>query len=320
MKKITLFILNYNGADEIRAGSLRSIADAAARLEGYDVSVVFLDNFSNDGSTAMVREFFPHAVVASTFSNCGYVHGTNIGIQLAWKLFRPDYYILIDSDNHCDEHAYLRLAQRADADRRLGMIQPMVLSREDRATVISCGHTFGENGGTVSIKDPGAHDLNDLRSCSISSTLVRTSVLQQIGLLNESFEMYYESSDLSFRIREAGYRCACCTDAVAYNERLGGMRFRDFRKYYVMRRNLFLFWRLHDNEEFQRVKRWWADKSDAYQRQFEREPFITDYQAEAERRALREIPAIESAPLERLRQIPSIEDFCKEDILLIDRF
>ena len=321
MKKITLFILNYNGIEEIRAGSLAAIARAASNLKDYDVSVIYLDNFSNDGSTALIKDYFPHAVVASTFSNCGYVRGTNIGFQLGWKLFQPDYFILIDSDNFCDEYAYARLAAYAEDNEDAAMVQPRVMSAENPDVVLSCGHTFRESGGTLSITDPeGSFDLGNLRSCSISSTLFRTSVLKETGLLNEIFEMYYESSDISFRIREAGYRCACCVDAIAYNERLKGMDFKSFRKYYVMRRNLFLFWRLHDQEEFQRVKKWWVPKAIEYQKQYDQQEFITDYQQEAERRALNEVPAIEHTPLEDLKVIPGIEDFDKNGILLIERF
>lgn len=321
MKKVTLFILNYNGIEEIKSGSLASIACAANHIKGYEISVVYLDNFSNDGSTILVKNYFPHAVVASTFFNCGYVKGTNIGIQLGWKLFHPDYYILIDSDNFCDESAYSRLLDYAEQNSDVAMVQPKVVSTENHEAVLSCGHTFRESGGTLSITDPnGVYDLNNLLSCSISSTLFKSFVFEEIGLLNEKFEMYYESSDISFRIRKAGYRCACCPDAVAYNERLKPMDFKCFRKYYVMRRNLFLFWRLHDSEEFQRIKKWWEEKAIEYQSFYEKQEFITDYQLEAERRALNEIPVIERTPLEELKVIPKIEDFNKNDILLIDRF
>lgn len=318
MKKVTIFILNYYGIDAINAGSIDSIKMASNQLKEYDVSYVFLDNFSNDGSIEYVKQSLPNATIASTFQNEGYVRGTNIGIQLAWKIYHPDFIILVDSDNYCDVNAYIELLKYAENHINTAMIQPMIKSFEQKNIILSCGHTFNAQGGTDSIKDPlGDIDIAHLESCSISSTLFRTSVLNETGLLNEAFEMYYESSDISFRIREKGYDCACCPTAIAYNERLSQNRLKDFRKYYLMRRNLFLFWFLHDSNRYDYYLDYWKKRFIYYQTIYNEQVFITDHNMEAERRGIYEGYELKKHERSEYQLIPTLEDFNKNDILII---
>lgn len=318
MKKVTIFILNYYGIDAIKSGSIDSIKDASIQLKGYDVSYVFLDNFSNDGSVEYIKHFLPNATIASTFRNEGYVRGTNIGIQLAWKIYQPDFIILVDSDNYCDANAYVELLRYAENHNNAAMIQPMIKSYKQKDIILSCGHTFNAQGGTDSIKDPlGDIDITHLESCSISSTLFRTTVFKEIGLLNEAFEMYYESSDISFRIREKGYDCACCHTAVAYNERLSQNRLKDFRKYYLMRRNLFLFWFLHDTNRYENYLDYWKERFIKYQTIYNEQLFITDHEIEAERRGIYEGYELRTHNRSEYKLIPKLDDFNKNDILMI---
>lgn len=316
MKKITLFILNYNGIKEINEGSLRTISEAANNIQDVEISVVYLDNFSNDGSIELVDSYFDKVIVASTFKNEGYARGTNIGIELGWKVFKPDYFLLVDSDNFCEKDAYKKLYEFMETNTDIGMAQPRVMSYKNKDELVSCGHSFRESGGTISVKKMNEEmDLLNLRSCSISSTIIRTEALLETGLLNEVFEMYYESSDLSFRIRESGYRCACCWDAVCYNERLESDSFRNFNKFYLMRRNLFLFWYLHDLTEYKRVCKWWKEEYETRQSFYENDEYIVDYKNEMERRAIEEGMNLADSKLV-MNQIPRIDQFDKKSVYI----
>ena len=317
-EKLTIFILNYNEKRNIERGSILSIKKAIDRIENIDVSVVCLDNLSSDKSPEMIKEIIPDAVIASTFRNEGYVRGTNIGLQLSWKMFKPDYFILVDSDNFTEENAYNELVTYARNHPEVAMVQPIVKSSTDRNKIISCGHVFNERGGTDSITDiNGDNDIEDLESCSISSTLVRSDALERIGLLNESFVMYYESSDISFRFRKAGYKCACCKKAVAYNERLSTTRLSDFNKYYLMRRNLFLLWYIHDTEKYHHYLNVWKSIRDELQNDYGKEDFITDYMREAERRALCEAYMLQREEVKNYISIPDLNEFSKDDVCIL---
>lgn len=316
MKKIAVFILNYNGIDDIKNGSLKAISDAVRNIKSADVGVVYLDNFSNDGSVALVRDYFDKIVVASTFKNEGYARGTNIGLELAWKLYQPDYLLLVDSDNFCEIDAYNQLFEFIENHGDVGMAQPRVMSYRNKESLNSCGHTFRECGGTICVKDiDKPFNLMNLESCSISSTIIRSEALVKTGLLNEAYEMYYESSDLSFRMRRNGYKCACCWDAVCYNERVENISFKNFNKFYLIRRNLFLFWFNNDKEEYKRVVGWWKKNLEELQEQYDNNEYIIDYKNEVERRAIEEGMNLENSCKE-LCVIPGLDAFEKNTVFV----
>lgn len=317
MEHLSVFILNFNGIKAIEAGSLSSIKKAIDELTDVDVSVIFLDNFSNDGGIEYAQRIFNNITLCSTFKNEGYARGTNIGLQLAWKLYEPDYFLLVDSDNFCCANAYSQLLEYAHAHPNAAMIQPLVRSHLNPDKVLSCGHTFKENGGVAAIRDSGGKvDFDHLESCAISSSLIRTRALRNVGLLNEAFEMYYESTDLSFRIREHGYDCACCLDAVTYNERTDKQIFNNFRKCYLMQRNLFLFWYLHDKDRYMSTLQYWETKYSEYQAAYSKTLYLNDFTVEAERRGLCDGFNLQEQPPEQYQLIPRIEDFRKDDVLL----
>jgi GT2 family glycosyltransferase len=47
-----------------------------------------------------------------------------------------------------------------------------------------------------------------------AAAILRTSALRDVGLFDEDFFLYYEDSDLSWRLRLGGYRVEYCPDAV----------------------------------------------------------------------------------------------------------
>lgn len=317
MEHVVVFILNYCGIKSIEAGSLAAIKEAIDGLKGVKVSVLFLDNFSNDGGLEYARKIFRNITLCSTFENVGYTRGTNIGLQLAWRMFKPDYFLLVDSDNFCAGDAYSRLLEYARAHPNAAMVQPLVKSNANHDKILSCGHTFKENGGVAAIRDrSGDFDFDKLESCSISSTLVRARALRAVGLLNEAFEMYYESTDLSFRMRKHGYDCACCLDAVAYNERVDKQRFFNFRKCYLMQRNLFLLWYLHDKRRYEEVVRCWSAQLQDCQKAYSQSQYISDFSNEATRRGLYDGFHFGERPSDEYLKIPKIDDFKKDDVLV----
>jgi GT2 family glycosyltransferase len=120
----------------------------------------------------------------------------------------------------------------------------------------SCGHSYTDDHfcRTMTRLPVDVGVLTDLPSCSLASTLVRAEVFEGCGLLNPIYEIYYESSDLSFRARAAGWTCACNPDAVAYNEATETAGPDTMHSFFYFNRNRLLFWRLHDAAVYDAVR------------------------------------------------------------------
>ena len=64
----------------------------------------------------------------------------------------------------------------------------------------------------------GPTNDEDLDYLTAASVLLPTQVLHQVGLLDAEYFMYWEDTDLSFRIRNAGWKLCVAADAVVLHK------------------------------------------------------------------------------------------------------
>ncbi|MGH3888241.1 MAG: glycosyltransferase family 2 protein [Pseudonocardiaceae bacterium] len=252
--KTVVLVLGYRAWDWLERGSLTSILTAATDIDG-DVRIVYLDNYSRDGSVQWLQEHAPEVDVLLSPTNSLYCTGVNTLVQYAARRYRPAYYLLVDADNVAEPQCYRRLVEFLDGNLQHGIAQPLVRCLADPAIIYSCGHRFTPDHwclpNTELPVDPAV--LLDLPSSSISSTAVRAGVFERCGLLNPIYEIYYESADLSARARSAGFKLACVPEAVAYNDGTEAIGIDSMHHRYYFNRNRLIYWRLHDREVFAEV-------------------------------------------------------------------
>lgn len=252
--KAAVLVLGYCAKSWLERGSLTSIRASAAAIDG-DMRIVYLDNYSRDGSVQWLQEHAPDVDVLLSPTNSLYCAGVNTLIQYATRRYRPAYYLLVDADNVAEPHCYRRLVEFLDTNPAHGIAQPLVRGLTDSKIIYSCGHRFTPDHWCLPNKklpvDPA--DLLHLPSCSISSTAVRAGVFERCGLLNPVYEIYYESADLSARARSAGFELACVAEAVAYNDGTEAVGIDSMHHRYYFNRNRLIYWRLHDSETFATV-------------------------------------------------------------------
>ncbi len=252
--KTVVFVLGYRSLPFFIKGNLDLIVSATKMLD--NAKIVFLDNYSRDGSVRYVKENYPDIDVLVSPCNYFYCKAINIGVQYIFKKYKPDNYILVDSDNPCHINAYTELVNFAEQNPKIGIIQPLVKKRSDSQQIYSCGHYIDKeyNCRTLKVIPDDTLDLHNLISCSISSTLIKAEVFYVCGLLDPIFEIYWESIDFSFRARQKGFICACNDKAITYNE--GGKldEIDSYHERYYRYRNKLIFWKKYDQDIFLKVK------------------------------------------------------------------
>ena len=252
--KTVVFVLGYRSLSFLIKGNLDLIVSATKMLD--NAKIVFLDNYSRDGAVRYVKENYPDIDILVSPRNYLYCKAINTGIQFIFKKYKPDNYILVDSDNPCHINAYAELVNFSEQFPNIGIIQPIVKKMSDNQKLYSCGHYIDDDFNCRTFKKipDNPLDLHNLISCSISSTLIKADVFYTCGLLDPIFEIYWESIDLSFRAKKKGFLCACNYNAITYND---GGKLEDIDSYherYYRHRNKLIFWRKHDIEIYNKVK------------------------------------------------------------------
>ena len=122
MTTTAVVILNYNGQDFLQ----KFLPSVIAYSEGADVYVA--DNGSTDQSVAIVEREFPSVKIIRLYENYGFCGGYN----RALREIHTDYYVLLNSDVEVTEGWISTLRNMLDTDKRVGAVQPKILSYEQR--------------------------------------------------------------------------------------------------------------------------------------------------------------------------------------------
>jgi GT2 family glycosyltransferase/glycosyltransferase involved in cell wall biosynthesis len=236
--RVAAVVLNYNTPDQtwLAVRSVQSSLDAPAEI-------IVVDNASNDGSADRLRASLRNVTVVEASSNDGFSAGCNIGIRAALA-GGADYVLLLNSDAVLAPGALRKLTAALADHPELGMVAPVLLSREEPDRLSSAGISFSRRTGRMrhlhagrrlSALAPGAITIVDAASgCAM---LIRRSLLDRVGLLDEQYFFSFEDIEFCLRARAAGFHTGCVPDAVAYHEGGRTMGRRSARRVYFATRN-----------------------------------------------------------------------------------
>jgi GT2 family glycosyltransferase len=173
-----------------------------------------VDDASTDGSPDLARAF-PGVKVIELSQNGGFARAVNHGIRES----RGEIIALLNNDAVAD-HGWLEaLVAALVRHARAGSAAAKVLLVGDPPTLNSAGDLFRRSGVPDNRgaweRDVGQYDVEiEVFGASAAAAAYRRTMLDDIGLFDESFFMYCEDVDLAFRAQLAGYRCVYAPKAV----------------------------------------------------------------------------------------------------------
>lgn len=212
---LTVVIVNYN-VKYFLEQCLRSVFAATQDLEA---EVYVVDNNSSDGSAEWIKKQFPQVKLIENQENVGFSKANNQAIRLAkgeWVLLlNPDTIVpencFKDIFNYCQNHPKLgglgvKMLDGSgvylpESKRGLPTPEVAVYKMTGLSKLFAKNPRFGAYyHGNLSENEPQKVEV-----LAGAFMWMRKSVLDEIGLLDETYFMYGEDIDLSHRIRLAGY-------------------------------------------------------------------------------------------------------------------
>ena len=211
MPRVAIVVLNWNGWQD----TLACLASLKA-LDYANYCIVLVDNGSTDGSVEQFRRVLSSVELLQTGANLGFGGGCNVGIRHA-LLAGAEYVWLINSDATVDPGALTALVRRADENPQLGAVGSVLFDADALTRVQLWG------GGRVGLwLGRSVHCLSaasNIDFVSGASMLLRRAALEQVGLFDDaSFFMYWEDTDLGFRLRKAGWTLAVADDSKIWHK------------------------------------------------------------------------------------------------------
>ncbi len=232
---LSIVILNYNTRDHLRACLHALQAEGSTSLAGgaIDCEVMVVDNASSDSSADMVAADFPWVV------------------------------LILNPDTLMPHGGIAGLMDRLEDHPDAGVIGPKLL-RPDGSMHLACRRSFPTPAvafyrisglSRLFPKSPrfGRYNLTyvdpdlpiEVDSVCGACMLVRRTVIDRVGLLDERFFMYGEDLDWCLRTRLMGWTVRYEPGIVVHHQHGASSRKRALRTTYHFFRAMDLFYRKH---------------------------------------------------------------------------
>jgi len=214
--KLSIVIVNYNVRYFLEQ-CLHSVQNACKGLES---EVFVVDNSSVDGSVKMVREKFPDVILIENKENLGFSTANN----QAMKKANGEFVLLLNPDTLVEDDTLRKVVGFMDEHPEAGGLGVKMIDGKGKflpeskralpTPIVSFYKIFGlsslfPRSRIFSQYHLGYLDKDKVHEIDVLAgafMLLRKKVLDEVGLLDESFFMYGEDIDLSYRITQAGYR------------------------------------------------------------------------------------------------------------------
>lgn len=259
-----ILILNWNGGAD-------TVACVKSVLQYPDARITILDNDSADDSVAVIKEglrddglltvnvgepFSKEAKVVLLLSgkNLGFAGGNNLLMQQYMEDENIDSFWLLNNDAVA-EPATLHAMKKVVTGGNTAFAGSVILDFYKRDIVQCAGlhyyKYFGvskmllKNERWLTSGDNIPYGRMDFQHGA--SLLVKKEILRSIGLMDETFFLYFEEHDWQERAATAGYKNKLAADAVVYHKGSVSTSSKKHLFFYYYNRSSMIFARKHND-------------------------------------------------------------------------
>lgn len=213
---LSIIILNYKTKHLLRL-ALKNLLRLGITVP-YEIIVV--DNASGDGSAEMVAALYPEVTLIKNPENTGHAQGNNVGIAIA----KGKYVVILNSDiifRRSEDIAEIIAYLENNSD--VAILGPKLLNADD-SVQHSCFRPYSKFTPLYrrtplgklpqAQRDLDRHLMSDFDHSTIrevdwllgAALFIRKSTLDQYGMLDPRFFLYFADYELCDRVKFYGYK------------------------------------------------------------------------------------------------------------------
>lgn len=209
---VSIILVNYN-TEELLVHAIKSVYENS---KGFTFEIIVVDNHSiHSPKDRLNTEFGQQVVYIPMAENVGFGRANNAGIKIA----RGKYLFLLNTDTYLLNNAIFILKEYMDAHPDVGSSGGNLFTADLKPTYSYHRVPYGIWSYELSVLTFGLsrrlipypfYNTSDKSICvgnvSGANMMLRHDVIKKIGAFDPIFFMYCEESELSWRIRKAGFK------------------------------------------------------------------------------------------------------------------
>lgn len=200
---VSIIIVSFNTKDLLRA----CLSSVQNHLKGFDYEIIVVDNYSNDGSSEMVKTEFKEIMLIENKENVGFGKANNIGAKKA----KGEALLFLNSDTQFVDDSLKKMVSLFGNNEKIGVVGGK-LKNASGAIEQSAGKFYSlfnlvlvlfglEHIGFVRYNG----EKRETDWVSGGCMLVRRSLFEKLKGFDENMFMYVEDMEFCYRVKKEGF-------------------------------------------------------------------------------------------------------------------
>lgn len=210
---VSIIFVNFNTCKM----TLEAIASVYSFTKGLEYEIIVVDNDSKDDSVIEIQKHFPEVILVKNKKNIGFGQANNVGMKIA----KGKYYFLLNTDTYLLNNAIQLFFEFMENSKNLNIaVAGGQLYKPNGDLSISHGpfpnfklfvkgsfwrHFYkkefyaNESPAPKVIEKETPYQVDYVSGANF---FVRAEVIKKVGGFNKGFFMYFEETELSYRIKK----------------------------------------------------------------------------------------------------------------------
>ncbi len=212
--RVSVVVVTYNNLEHTQA-----CLDSLNLYSNYaNLEIIVVDNASADETPAYLKQWVAsdtqrHIILND--DNRGFAAANNQGLALA----TGDYLVMLNNDTYVTPGWIATLVRHLRRNEELGMLGPVTNNIGNEARININYASMDEMlqvAGEYTAKHAG--QLTPLRTAAFFCVMLRRSIFEKVGYLDEIFGIgFFEDDDYCRRVEQAGWSIACADDVFIHH-------------------------------------------------------------------------------------------------------
>jgi len=234
---VSIITVNYDHPDVTCA-----LLESLRHITYPNIEVIVIDNASPNDNPDIIRQLYPEIIFIQSEQNLGFAGGNNLGIRRA----KGKYILMLNNDTEVESRFLEPLVAKLESSQKIGAVSPKIKFFYQPDTIQFSGqapinpYTMRSYGYGHGAKDTGQFDRDSPTSfVHGAAMLIPIEVIRTVGLMAETYFLYYEELDWGARIQAAGYELWYVHNStVMHKESISTGKLSPFKTYYMNRSRL----------------------------------------------------------------------------------
>lgn len=240
MKKeplVSIITVNYN-----QSVVTSQLLDTLENLTYPNFEIIVVDNGSPLDNPEWLKEKYPSITLIKAGENLGFAGGNNVGI----KASKGEYLLFINNDTEVPANFIEPMVQLMENNNSIGMVSPKIKFHWDPSIIQYAGFTkmspitVRNSAIAYLCKDSREYNVvKETHSVHGAAMMVKTEVVDKIGLMPEIYFLYYEEHDWAQMAKKTGYKLYYCGQSyLLHKESVSTGKDSPLKTYYLNRGRL----------------------------------------------------------------------------------